>query len=562
MNTFGAILLWVEILLSLLLAMAAVFAWTARWSSGVGRVAVRAIITLACLIPTLGFLGLSLVLKTEQIVHNALMFSLPLAVGYCIGGIVIGRINRVRVAQWPVMRLWIAALVALSLTGMTLWNLDMSSQLRMQVARADAAALGVSVAPPMVPDDQNAAIIYNSVAELLKDKKIEKTFEDLCKLYDPEIPLDVAKAADYVDQLHDVISRIEQAARRPYCRFDHPYSHASFAMMLPELAMLRKSGILLSYAAHVAAYRGQPEPALRLTSAIYSIQEHAGNSPVYVSGLLAIGIGGCADAAVLRLLPAVTDAQQLSSLHLPSEDGLPRIMDRALVSEEACDTTAWVDVFEDSTVVKQGMSKRFAERRSGPILNEMIPALHELIAASSITLSRFHSWPYELDALHESIQLARNLSNTPVYQWKETQVELTESNTLYARQGPLTYVLLPYFVSGTQATSGAIAYRRMVQMALAATRYRLERGHYPAEAAELVPTYLPALPIDPFDGKPLRMKTEADGLLFYSVGRDRTDDGGLEGPVAGRANYDDLMHLKTPEAFHRSTTTQPVDAGK
>ncbi len=34
------------------------------------------------------------------------------------------------------------------------------------------------------------------------------------------------------------------------------------------------------------------------------------------------------------------------------------------------------------------------------------------------------------------------------------------------------------------------------------------------------------MPLDPFDGQPLRYKVVADGVLIYSVGLDGVDDGG------------------------------------
>jgi hypothetical protein len=43
-----------------------------------------------------------------------------------------------------------------------------------------------------------------------------------------------------------------------------------------------------------------------------------------------------------------------------------------------------------------------------------------------------------------------------------------------------------------------------------------------------VPTFLPAVPTDPFDGKPLRYKKLAKGYVVYSIGEDEVDNGGTE----------------------------------
>ena len=37
---------------------------------------------------------------------------------------------------------------------------------------------------------------------------------------------------------------------------------------------------------------------------------------------------------------------------------------------------------------------------------------------------------------------------------------------------------------------------------------------------------LAAVPLDPFDGKPLKYVRRADGVTVYSIGLDETDDGG------------------------------------
>jgi hypothetical protein len=63
---------------------------------------------------------------------------------------------------------------------------------------------------------------------------------------------------------------------------------------------------------------------------------------------------------------------------------------------------------------------------------------------------------------------------------------------------------------------------------LAVERYRLARGALPEMLRDLVPRYIPDVPLDPFDGKPLRYKHLERGYVVYSVGPDGTDDGGKE----------------------------------
>ena len=63
---------------------------------------------------------------------------------------------------------------------------------------------------------------------------------------------------------------------------------------------------------------------------------------------------------------------------------------------------------------------------------------------------------------------------------------------------------------------------------VAAERYRLRNGRWPAALADIPPVILPAVPLDPFDGKPLRYAPRPDGVIVYSVGVDGRDNGGAE----------------------------------
>jgi hypothetical protein len=71
------------------------------------------------------------------------------------------------------------------------------------------------------------------------------------------------------------------------------------------------------------------------------------------------------------------------------------------------------------------------------------------------------------------------------------------------------------------------AARRIVVTAVVLKRFQLQHGKLPETLNELVPELLRSVPIDPYDGKPLRYHPNADGtFLLYSVGDDGVDNGG------------------------------------
>ncbi len=67
--------------------------------------------------------------------------------------------------------------------------------------------------------------------------------------------------------------------------------------------------------------------------------------------------------------------------------------------------------------------------------------------------------------------------------------------------------------------------RRAANEALAGLKlYQLQTGDFPQSLAELVPDYLPEIPVDPYSGGPLKYLRVGEGVMVYSVGPDLKDD--------------------------------------
>ncbi|MGL4551490.1 MAG: hypothetical protein ACRC33_09910, partial [Gemmataceae bacterium] len=84
--------------------------------------------------------------------------------------------------------------------------------------------------------------------------------------------------------------------------------------------------------------------------------------------------------------------------------------------------------------------------------------------------------------------------------------------------------------------SNAAAMRGLI----AVERYRLKHGRWPATLDDCVPAFLDAVPTDPIDGKPVRYAKWADGVVVYSVGLNRKDDGGDVGGLGGHSPISDF----------------------
>ncbi|MFO0802966.1 MAG: hypothetical protein U0791_07560 [Gemmataceae bacterium] len=125
-----------------------------------------------------------------------------------------------------------------------------------------------------------------------------------------------------------------------------------------------------------------------------------------------------------------------------------------------------------------------------------------------------------LATFNTMIEVARKpIDEQPAAAAKFSQIEFDDEHRLHK-------LLFPAVEKVAAATWRSAAEMRCAIAGIACERYRMKTGRWPASLASLVPDHLPAVPIDPFDKQPLRFKKLPDGVLIYTVGTDRNDDGG------------------------------------
>lgn len=130
------------------------------------------------------------------------------------------------------------------------------------------------------------------------------------------------------------------------------------------------------------------------------------------------------------------------------------------------------------------------------------------------------------------------------------RVTLFEEATMKARGFPpkiFTGLLLPAMSKVGNRFATYEARRRAGLAALAVERYRLaNKGALPGKLDALVPRYLLEVPVDPYDGQPLRFRRLEKGYVIYSVGSDLEDNDGLERPpgATGKSKYDETFTVE------------------
>jgi hypothetical protein len=109
----------------------------------------------------------------------------------------------------------------------------------------------------------------------------------------------------------------------------------------------------------------------------------------------------------------------------------------------------------------------------------------------------------------------------------------------------LTALFLPALDKFVLRDASHRAQARTALVALAIERFRLaNNGKLPDQLSSLVPKYLDKVPVDPFDGKPVRFKQLKTGYVVYCIGADEKDDGGAERvPNAPKGSPEDVTFI-------------------
>lgn len=97
----------------------------------------------------------------------------------------------------------------------------------------------------------------------------------------------------------------------------------------------------------------------------------------------------------------------------------------------------------------------------------------------------------------------------------------------YAR---VAFALFPALSSAEAKSASMQTFVDEGRVACALERYRLANGNFPESLSVLTPNFLDSIPTDVIDGQPLRYrKISENRYVLYSVGWNKTDDGGLPG---------------------------------
>jgi len=373
----------------------------------------------------------------------------------------------------------------------------------------------VETSREVIPEEENSARCVVRARALMPKmwgaREFDESFADL----EPPVRLTPAQYTQLAVELAEFPEAVLEARRladMPRGRYQIIYKHPAIGTLLPDVQGTRGVAALLRYDAWRLADDGRTDEALRSCRATLNCGRSIGDEPTLISMLVRTAVVAIAHSTTERVLAqGEPDPLELAALQraMEEEDAFPELI-TAMRGERGMlhDTMESLEAGDVSP-------SELAGPGGGPDWNE-----------------RFFGWsardnlrdehPLLLKMLTQEIENAK----LPPHEQKAAEQAIDAEITALPPTAVATRMLAPAIGKCCLTHRRKLALVRSLIVALAAERYRRDHGAWPATLDDLAKQYLDNVPLDPFDGKPLRYAKRPDGVTIYSVGPDEHDDGG------------------------------------
>jgi hypothetical protein len=315
-----------------------------------------------------------------------------------------------------------------------------------------------------------------------------------------ELAEHITANAQVLESLHDMVAI--EGSRYP---IDLKKGYAQSLEYLGEV--VNKANILPCLEALLHAENGDPRRASEAVLTSLAVTRSLAWEPMLICQTNRLTCETIVLAALQRILSRVdtfTDGQLLA-------------LSRAVAQASAADSWTRALVGERCIIIAMHERPELIEDALGPLPPIVINAQKELGLA--------HRSGVAFLKLMDRLMQIRRL---PPHQRLNAAAEVDKARNALPKTFFLIHRLAPNAVNVVRWELLETARLVTASCGLAVERYRLAHGALPQTLQNLVPTYLPDVPLDPFDGKPLRYKHLEQGYAVYSVGPDGNDDGGRE----------------------------------
>lgn len=368
-----------------------------------------------------------------------------------------------------------------------------------------------------IPDQEN------SVAQIAKVHALARTpgtfnpgptWDDAKLITNARLTVEQAQAVETAFSRCD--SSLRDEARKlkdmPRGRYKIPGAGNPFDLDIDELQKSRTAAYVLQVDAALRAHDGDLDGAAESCQAILNTAAALNGHPTLIGYLVGTAERAIAIHAVERVLGQGTVSEpQLKRLQeLLERDADDPGMVAALRGERASSHQMYLNVHCGETTISQAVGR-------GGVVEPGVTAWL-LDAFPNVILK---DYPDYLHTMNANVRAGKLEPGACAAELERIEKKVRAEGNLLSR------MILPGVVKVSEASLRSQAYVRCTIAALAAERYRLSQRAWPRTLDDVVKEGLLAkVPTDPYDGKPLHWKRTPTGVIVYSIGFDRIDNGG------------------------------------
>lgn len=319
---------------------------------------------------------------------------------------------------------------------------------------------------------------------------------------------------------------VRAALLRPKSRFPLRWGDG-YSTLLPHLAVIKGEAQLLQLESVLATDQGEVSKALKALENLSRLTGLLADEPILISQLVRISSGHMLLDGLERLMnQASLSASQLRQVEAMLQPlDLQKALSKTLQTERVLGQSVFNLPAEELATL--GDDDQQQSEDSATSAEGIRMGIRFMRYSGIADVDR----RFMLETLGQAIEWSEE--GTPE-SLRRTE-ELIEGVPREAKRFPpkiFSRMLLPSLSKAATRFAQFEARRRAALTALAIEGYRLEHGgQLPESLADLPSAPAAELRLDPFDGKPLRFGKRPKGFVVYSVGLDRTDEGGREKPV-------------------------------
>lgn len=405
------------------------------------------------------------------------------------------------------------------------WGVVVQQRLDAQIAEWRAKGQPVRIedfAVPEVADANNAALLYQQAITnipSLSSVNLDQLLEHAWRRQEWEPAQGII--GEYLQQSATALDLVSQATQRTEVDWGVRLKSPVINVILPSLSSQRELCRLIVLSALDAQHRGDTALALdRLCQALIHANRQSDLQPFLITSLVSIAMEAVTCEAI-ELLGHSIEIKESPDVH----SKVKQLIELLLAGHQVADQYKYaiygvrLGILDTSEILTNPSgNKRALVAVFGPGLLRVCWGVDTLFGPMIM-----------LDA-QRSMEHVTQLADTPLGQevhdrWSpgsEGMDLVTYVSRLYSMR------MTPSFARSHQLASRAVAIRRMAAIALALRLYEIDHGVKSVELSQLVPDYLPTVPLDPFDpdNGEIRYLPTVDMPRLYSVSFDHVDDGG------------------------------------